>query len=104
MNKSFWTPLPLILFCALPLDAASAFQRSPGAETVGTEKGGEAELDRTVCRRDIVTGSRAKTRRTCKTVREWRQASGELKETWADFIQRSPALAEPINHSQALRE
>lgn len=48
-----------------------------------------SDLDRVVCRRDSVAGSRVQTRRTCKTTREWVKDSNDLRERWTEFIKQA---------------
>jgi hypothetical protein len=42
-----------------------------------------------ICRRDTVTGSRAKTRRTCMTAREWERSGAKVREGLDEFLSRA---------------
>jgi hypothetical protein len=74
--------LLLGLAAGAALAPAPALARSSGETADATA----AELDQVVCKRGIVTGSRAKTSRTCKTRREWVNAQNHLRNEWSEAI------------------
>lgn len=43
------------------------------------------DLDKMICKRELETGSMVRYKRTCMTKREWRAASDEMKQPWAEM-------------------
>lgn len=43
------------------------------------------DLDKMICKRELETGSMVRYKRTCMTKREWRAASDDMKQPWAEM-------------------
>lgn len=79
-----WKGPMMVLLTALLLltqPAAAAEPAAPAAEPVAVEAApAEAEGDRVICKRSIVTGSFAKRRKVCQTAREWTQEAQNARD------------------------
>jgi hypothetical protein len=64
--------------------AASGSVAQPGSS--GHAAASDTQLDAIECRRSIVTGSRAQTRRSCKKRSEWIKAENHLRNEWNEAI------------------
>lgn len=93
MSKAFCAVLALAVSAAFaPASAAPA--SGEGASASGS--GQTLDLDKIICRRDSVVGSRVQKRRTCKTRRQWNKDNDQLREVWSEF-QRKATGAVPNN-------
>lgn len=60
------------------------------AVAVATEKTEEpSDLDRVICKRDNVIGSRVQKKRTCLTQREWTKLQKGTRDGMEDFLKRA---------------
>lgn len=53
----------------------------------------EAAAEKIVCKKEIVTGSRSQSRRTCMTQREWNKLQDQTRDAVNEHIRRSTAGA-----------
>ena len=79
MYKAIATAAALAV--ALTSAPALAFQADPNAE--------EAELQRVICKRESVIGSRVQKRRTCMTRREWNNLQNKTRDSMDEFMKRA---------------
>ena len=75
------------LAVALTPAPSFAFQDAPDRE--------EADMDRVICKRESVIGSRVQKKRTCMTRREWIALQNKTQEGVDEFLKRATQGADP---------
>ena len=56
----------------------------------------DADMDRVICKRESVVGSRVQKRRTCMTRREWIALGTKTRDGLDEFMRRATQGADPI--------
>ena len=75
---------------------AVAFTPAPSFAQDGTRAANDdAEMERVICRRESVVGSRVQKRRTCMTRREWIALHAKTRDGVADFMRRNTGGVDP---------
>lgn len=86
----------MVLFFSALVLASVAAPAAPNAQTATTATGKVAvDLDKVVCRRESIIGSRAKTRRVCMTERERLRLEQGTRDGVDDYIRKSTSGATP---------
>jgi hypothetical protein len=76
------------------ISAAMLAAQTPAATASPTpSEAEEAAAEKMVCKKEIVTGSRSRTKRTCMTQREWNKLHDQTRDAVHEHIRRSTAGA-----------
>lgn len=68
---------------------AVALTPAPSAAWQGEAELSEAELERVICKRESVIGSRVQKKRTCMTRREWIALQNKTRDSMDEFLKRA---------------
>lgn len=91
MRKAFSAAATLVLLMiSAPVLALDPSAAKPDSVSQGAAN---EDMEKLVCRRDSVVGSRVQKRRTCKTRLEWAKDNNNLREGWGDFMRRANGAA-----------
>jgi hypothetical protein len=74
---------------------AVAFTPAPSFAQDGVRDADDAEMERVICKRESVVGSRVQKRRTCMTRREWIALQVKTRDGVADFMRRNTGGVDP---------
>ncbi len=72
-----------------------ALTPAPAATAQEQASTAESELNRMICRRDAVVGSRVQRRRTCMTRREWIKLQEGTRDGMNEFLRKATQNANP---------
>lgn len=68
---------------------AVALTPAPSFAWQGSSDADEAEMQRVICKRESVIGSRVQKKRTCMTRREWLNLQNKTRDSMDEFMKRS---------------
>ena len=68
---------------------AVALTPAPSFAWQGTPDADEADMERVICKRESVIGSRVQKRRTCMTRREWIALQNKTRDSMDEFVKRA---------------